>query len=73
MTVNGVAFWFPDASTWLRILDSDLWPAVGAGWVNSTSGTTIGEIPVVNFTSAASLTGAALSNRVVDLIPEVPE
>jgi Tfp pilus assembly protein PilN len=73
LSVSGTAFWYEDASSWLRVLDSSYWPAVGAGWVSSTSVSEIEEIPVVNFSSAAALTSAALSTRVVDLIPEVPE
>lgn len=73
LTVSGTAFWYEDASSWLRVLDSSYWPAVGAGWVSSTSVSSIEDIPVVNFNSAAVLTSAALSTRVVDLIPEVPE
>ncbi len=73
LTVSGTAFWYQDASSWLRVLDSSYWPAVGAGWVSSTSVASIEEIPVVNFSSAAVLTSAALSTRIVDLIPEVPE
>ena len=71
--VAGTAFWYEDAASWLRVLDSSYWPAVGAGWVSSTSQSEIEEVPVINFASAASLTSAALSNRVIDLIPEVPE
>ncbi|MDH5373531.1 MAG: PilN domain-containing protein [Acidimicrobiia bacterium] len=73
LSVAGTAFWYEDASSWLRVLDSSYWPAVAAGWVSSTSVGEIEEIPVVNFTSAAALTSAALSTRIVDLIPEVPE
>lgn len=73
MSVSGTAFWYEDASSWLRVLDSSYWPAVGAGWVSSASVAEIEEIPVVNFSSAAVLTSAALSTRMIDLIPEVPE
>ena len=41
MTLTGTAFWYEDASSWLRVLDSSYWPAVGAGWVSSTS---VGEV-----------------------------
>lgn len=71
--VSGTAFWYEDAASWLRVLDSSYWPAVGAGWVSSTSQAEIEEVPVINFASAASLTSAALSTRVIDVIPEVPE
>ncbi len=72
LSVNGVAFDYPDASSWLRVLDSEEWPAVGLGWVSSTNRAEIGESPVVNFTSVASLLDAARSNRVEERTPEVP-
>jgi len=72
LSVTGVAFDFPDASSWLRILDAEEWPALGGGWVSSTSRSTIGESPVVNFTSVASLLPEARSSRVEERIPEVP-
>ncbi|MDR9450070.1 MAG: PilN domain-containing protein [Acidimicrobiia bacterium] len=71
-SVTGVAFDFPDASSWLRILDAEEWPALGGGWVSSTSRSTIGESPVVNFTSVASLLPEARSSRVEERTPEVP-
>jgi Tfp pilus assembly protein PilN len=71
-SVTGVAFDFPDASSWLRILDAEEWPALGGGWVSSTSRSTIGESPVVNFTSVASLLPEARSGRVEERTPEVP-
>ncbi len=73
MSVAGTAFWFEDASSWLRVLDSSYWPAVGGGWVSSANVAEIEGIPVVNFSSGAVLTSAALSTRMIDLIPEVPE
>lgn len=73
LSVSGTAFWYEDAASWLRVLDSSYWPAVGAGWVSSTSQNEIEEIPVINFTSAASLTASALSTRIIDIIPVVPE
>jgi Tfp pilus assembly protein PilN len=73
LTVSGTAFWYEDASSWLRVLDSSYWPAVGAGWVSSATVAEIETIPVVSFNSAAVLTSAALSTRIIDLIPEVPE
>ena len=72
VSVTGVAFDYPDASSWLRVLDAEEWPALGGGWVSSTSRSTIGESPVVNFTSVASLLDAARSNRVEERTPEVP-
>lgn len=72
VAVTGVAFDYPDASSWLRVLDAEEWPALGGGWVSSTSLAAIGESPVVNFTSVASLLDAARSNRVEERTPEVP-
>jgi len=72
VSVTGVAFDYPDASSWLRVLDAEEWPALGGGWVSSTSRSTIGESPVVNFTSVASLLEPARSNRVEERTPEVP-
>lgn len=72
VAVSGVAFDYPDASSWLRVLDAEEWPALGGGWVSSTNRSTIGESPVVNFTSVASLLDAARSNRVEERTPEVP-
>jgi Tfp pilus assembly protein PilN len=72
VSVTGVAFDYPDASSWLRVLDAEEWPALGGGWVSSTSRSTIGESPVVNFTSVASLLDAARSSRVEERTPEVP-
>jgi Tfp pilus assembly protein PilN len=70
--ISGIAFDYPDASSWLRVLDAEEWPALGGGWVSSTSRSTIGESPVVNFTSVASLLEAARSNRIEERTPEVP-
>lgn len=72
VSVSGVAFDYPDASSWLRVLDAEEWPALGGGWVSSTSLASIGESPVVNFTSVASLLDAARSNRIEERTPEVP-
>lgn len=72
VAISGIAFDYPDASSWLRVLDAEEWPALGGGWVSSTNRSTIGESPVVNFTSVASLLDAARSNRVEERTPEVP-
>jgi Tfp pilus assembly protein PilN len=72
VSVSGIAFDYPDASSWLRVLDAEEWPALGGGWVSSTSRSTIGESPVVNFTSVAALLDAARSNRIEERTPEVP-
>lgn len=71
-SVTGVAFDFPDASSWLRILDAEEWPALGGGWVSSTSRSTIGESPVIDFTSVASLLPDSRSSRIEDRTPKVP-
>jgi Tfp pilus assembly protein PilN len=71
--VAATAFDYPDASTWLRVVDSDIWPAMAGGWVTSAQAAAIGEIPVVNFQSSAFLTGASISSRAEDRIPEVPD
>lgn len=71
--MSGTAFDYPDVSTWLRVLDEDPWPSVGGGWVTSATLSSIGDVPVIEFNSAASLTGASLSERAADRIPEVPE
>lgn len=72
VSIAGTAFDYPDASSWLRVLDAEEWPALGGGWVSSTSRAAIGESPVVNFNSVASLLDAARSNRVEERTPEVP-
>jgi Tfp pilus assembly protein PilN len=72
VSIAGTAFDYPDASSWLRVLDAEEWPALGGGWVSSTSRSTIGDSPVVDFNSVASLLDAARSNRVEERTPEVP-
>lgn len=71
--VGATAFDYPDASAWLRVIDSDVWPAVARGWVTSAQASTIGDNPVVDFQSSASLTTASVSTRAEDRIPTVPE
>jgi Tfp pilus assembly protein PilN len=71
--VSATAFDYPDASAWLRVVDSDIWPAVARGWVTSAQATNIGDNPVVDFQSSASLTTASISSRVENRIPTVPE
>ncbi len=72
--MGGVAFDYPDSASWLRTLDSDQWPAIGAGWVLSTATEDIVEdVPAVVFASVGTLTSDALSNRAEERIPEVPE
>jgi Tfp pilus assembly protein PilN len=73
LQVAATAFDYPDASAWLRVIDSDVWPAVAQGWVTSAQVSTIGDNPVVDFQSSASLTAAGVSSRVEDRIPTVPQ
>lgn len=74
VSMNGIAFDYPDAASWLRTLDSDRWPAVGAGWVLSTAQEeVIDGVVAVTFSSVGTLTNAALDDRVNDRIPTVPE
>lgn len=70
---NGVAFEYPDVAAWLRTVDSDQFPALDGAWVNSASLATLGEAEIIQFDSVASLTQAALSDRLAERIPEVPE
>ncbi len=74
VTMAGTAFDYPDAASWLRTLDSDRWPAIGAAWVNSTAVETVaGGIEAVNFSSIGNLTDSAVSRRIDERIPEVPQ
>ncbi|MGH9052125.1 MAG: PilN domain-containing protein, partial [Acidimicrobiia bacterium] len=70
---NGVAFEYPDVAAWLRTVDSDQFPALDGAWVNSASLASLGEAEIIQFDSVASLTQAALSDRLAERIPEVPE
>jgi Tfp pilus assembly protein PilN len=71
--VGATAFDYPDASAWLRVVDSDVWPAIAGGWVTSAQTSAIGDIPVVDFQSNASLTQASVSTRADERIPAVPQ
>jgi Tfp pilus assembly protein PilN len=73
ITIAATAFDYPDASSWLRVVDGDIWPAVAEGWVTTATASMIGENPVVDFQSSASLTTASISSRVDTRIPTVPE
>lgn len=72
ITVAGTAFGYPDAAAWLRAVDGEQWAAVGGGWLPGASEGTTDDVTVVNFSSNASLTREALSDR-TDRIPVVPE
>jgi Tfp pilus assembly protein PilN len=72
--MSGIAFDYPDTASWLRTLDSDQWPAIGAGWVLNTASEQVVEgVNAVSFSSAGTITQNALSDRAVERIPEVPE
>ena len=69
---SGIGFNFPDVSAWLRALDSEQFAGIAGTWVSTVSEGVVGEDEVVNFTSTAALTSAAVTNRAENLIPEVP-
>jgi Tfp pilus assembly protein PilN len=69
---SGIGFDFPDVSAWLRALDSEQFAGITGTWVSTVSQGVVGEDDVVNFTSTAVLTSAAVTNRADLLIPEVP-
>ena len=69
--IAGDAFDVPDVSAWLRALESDRFPSVAGTWVPSIRTTVIGENEVWSFTSRASLTEAAESDRAEERVPEV--
>ena len=73
VVMSGVAFDYPDAATWLLTVDAAEWPALGGAWVNNTAAGQIGQSEVVTFSSAASITAGALTNRAEDRTPEVPQ
>jgi len=69
---SGIGFDFPDVSAWLRALDSEQFAGITGTWVSTVSQGVVGDDEVVNFTSTAALTSAAVTNRAENLIPEVP-
>lgn len=73
VVMAGVAFDYPDAATWLLTVDAPEWPALGGAWVNNTAAGQVGQTPVVTFSSAATITAGALSNRAELRTPEVPQ
>lgn len=73
ITATGVAFEYPDVASWLRTVDSDQFPALAGAWINNAALAEIGEAPIVNFGSVATLTQNALSDRFAERVPEVPE
>jgi Tfp pilus assembly protein PilN len=72
VTFSGVGFGFPDVSEWLRTLDSGAFAGVTGPWVSTAAESSIGDEPVVGFSSSATLTIGAVTDRAVELIPEVP-
>ena len=72
VTFSGVGFDFPDVSEWLRTLDSGGFSGVTGPWVSTASESTIGDESVVSFSSTATLTTGAVTDRGSELIPEVP-
>jgi Tfp pilus assembly protein PilN len=72
VSFNGVGFDFPDISAWLRALGSEAFAGLTGPWVSTASESAIGEESVVTFSSTAVLTAAAVTDRAVELIPEVP-
>jgi Tfp pilus assembly protein PilN len=73
VTFTGTAFDYPDASTWFRTLDSTEWSALGGAWVASITQSEIADFSTVDFSSSASLTSQALSNRSTTRIVEISE
>jgi Tfp pilus assembly protein PilN len=72
VSFSGVGFDFPDVSEWLRTLGSGGFTGVTGPWVSTASESTIGEENVISFSSTASLTNGAVTDRAQELIPEVP-
>lgn len=72
VSFNGVGFDFPDLSEWLRSLGSGAFSGITGPWVNTAVASVIGEEQVVTFSSTATLTAGAVTDRAEDLIPEVP-
>lgn len=72
ISFSGVGLQFPDLSEWLRSLGSGAFSGVTGPWVNTATASAIGEEQVVTFTSTATLTIGAVTDRAEDLIPEVP-
>ena len=72
VTFSGVGFDYPDVSEWLRTLGSEGFSGVTGPWVTTASESVIGEERVVSFSSTAVLTTGAVTDRALELIPEVP-
>lgn len=72
VSFSGVGFDFPDVAEWLRSLGSEAFSGITGPWVSNAAEATIGEEPIVTFSSTAALTAGAVADRAEDLIPEVP-
>ncbi len=72
VSFSGIGFDFPDVSAWLRTLESEQFAGITGPWVTTVSRGVIGLEQVVTFSSTATLTRAALTDRAETLIPEVP-
>lgn len=75
LTITGTGFAFEDVSAWLRSLDEERFPGLTGTWVTNASQVEGLEEDdtLVNFSSTAALTPAAISNRLQERIPEVAE
>lgn len=73
VSVNGTAFTDEAVANWLRTLDSDRFASVTGTWVTSLSNTTLLEVPVVQFASATQLSAGAITRRLSDRMPDVPQ
>lgn len=69
--VTGFGLSYPDVSALLRNFDSDRFPSVGGTWVSSVARSEVGAAEIVSFQSQTSLTRRALSDRLLERIPEV--
>ena len=67
----GVAFEPPDVSAWIRVLDSDQFPGVVSSWATGLTKTAIADVEVTNFGSTTALSDGALSDRILDRIPDI--
>jgi Tfp pilus assembly protein PilN len=63
---------FPDVAEWLRTLESEDFGGVTGPWVSNIIRQTLGDEPVVNFTSTAILTPQSGTGRIDRIVPEVP-
>lgn len=73
VSMAGNAFTYPDASTWIRTLASAEWDSVGGAWVSSVRLASVNDVPVIGFSSSASIFESALSRRLIDRVPVVEE